>query len=92
MTKSECEKKEIGHCEKGEVFPKDYPYFILDKTIKQHGLLKLGKIKIDTGEERFIVEDQYTATRYKDFDCALNHFEENIKIDKEIRKEFRKRP
>jgi len=77
---------------KMDVFPKDKPYFVLhsDDILKQKGFMRLGKIQLvfpkDIKKEVYIVEDQFTATRYEDYDCALEHFEENIKIDEQIRK------
>lgn len=72
-----------------DVFPKEKPFFFLQpgEIIKQKGFLRLGKSNLlGQGKEVYIVEDQYTATRYKDYDCALEHYEQNIKIDEEIRK------
>jgi len=78
---------------KMEVFPKKYPYFILhgDNIIKSHNLLRVGAIMVSmkdgTEKKHFIVEDQYSATRYSDLSCAMEHFKENVRIDKEIKKE-----
>lgn len=76
---------------KGETFFKDYPFFLLhDKTIlKQEGTLRLGKIKlVDTDKEMFLIEDEFFSTRYEDYGCALEHFEHNIRIGEEIKKQI----
>ena len=79
---------------KGIVFPKITPYFILHKgeIMKRYGGMRLGKKEMrDPKRVYYFVEDQYSATRYNDYVSALKDFNENVKIEKELRKELRGR-
>jgi len=72
---------------KGMTFPKETPYFVMGKSdvIKKSGMERFGKIPVGN-TTMFAVEDQFTITRYNDKRCALKHFNNNIKINREIRK------
>lgn len=79
---------------KGIVFPKIIPYFILHEKdiMKRYGSMRLGKIKMpDTKKVYYFMEDKYSATRYNDYASALRDFNENVKIEKELKKELRRR-
>jgi len=67
---------------KGETFPKTYPLYYLNPKdrIKKYGTMYLGKM-----QGYYIVEDQYSATRYKNYKDALKHFNENVKIEKKMK-------
>jgi len=66
---------------KGMVYPKAFPYFVLreENILKRHGHLRIGKIK-----GFYIVEDQYFAAKYHNFNDALELFNENVEITEEI--------
>jgi len=71
-----------------EVFPKKYPFFYLHKKdiIKQENNLRLGKIKLKD-KKFYLVEDEFTATKYKNYNNALKHYKNDIKINKEIERD-----
>ena len=71
---------------KGVTFPKSAPFFAIQKKniIKKTGTERLGTIIV--GKRKvFAVEDGFTITRYKRKNCAVRHFNNNVKINKELR-------
>ena len=62
-------------------FAKYTPFYYGGKIIESKGMMRLSKL-----EDFYLVEDQFTASKYKTLKKAKQHFDYNVKIDKEFEK------
>jgi len=76
---------------KGETFFNNKPMFaiqekdIIKKSKFNRSHLRLGTIPVGK-KKMYAVEDGYSTTRYKSKKCALEHYNYNLKINKEMAK------